>query len=88
MQLTVTADWTQPQPGADRIAIGGYTAVVVESEVKIRNFLGIEQTVFEYTVLHDHLAIVETGHRWTRENAKEVVEAIIANHAANQHANV
>lgn len=78
MNLTVTADWTQPTPTADRIAIAGYTAVV---EAKIMGYVDSSIPVYEYTVLRDHLEIVAVGHRVDRIAAHLTVERIIAEHA-------
>lgn len=79
MKLTLTADWTQPVPGVDRIAIGGYTAVV---ERVLRNLFPDDVVgVYQYTVLHDHHEIVEVGQREDRNRARQAVEVIIALHA-------
>lgn len=73
MQLTLTADWTQPTATCDRIAIAGYTAVVEA----VTTATG---TVYEFTVLRDHYEIVEVGIRRDRIAAQISVETIIANH--------
>lgn len=80
MQLTVTADWTQPTPTADRIEIAGYTAVV--EAVTISDGVGPDFTAYQYTVLRDHLEIVETGKRLDRATALGRVELVIAEHIA------
>jgi hypothetical protein len=77
MQLTVTAEWTHPTPTADRIAIAGYTAVV--EAVDVPNGPSAH-TAYQYTVLRDHLEIVEVGHRFDRIAAHLTVERIIAEH--------
>lgn len=80
MQLTLTADWTNPTSTASRIAIAGYTAVVdVAAGV---NLLGEDVPLYEFTVLRDHFEIVEVGQRGSRVAAQEAVERIIAEHAA------
>lgn len=76
MQITVTADWTSPTPTTDRIAIAGYTAVVEA----VPGWPVGHDVVFEYTVLRDHIEIVEVGHRVDRIAAQITVERIIAEH--------
>lgn len=86
MKLTLTAPWTQPAPGVDRLAIGGYTAVV---ERVLRNlFPGDVVGVYQYTVLHDHFAIIAQGHRQDRSGARLAVEDVIRNHAQSAQADV
>lgn len=78
MQLTVTAEWTHPTPTADRIEIAGYTAVIETTSVV--DITGTVVPAYEFTVLRDHLEIVEVGHRMDRIAAQITVERIIAEH--------
>jgi hypothetical protein len=78
MQLTLTADWTQPTVDADRLAIAGYTAVI--ETVPAHDHNG-PFTAFQYTVLRDHFEIVTTGACATRGAARLAVERTIAEHA-------
>ena len=75
MNLTLTADWTNPTPGNARIAIGGYTAVIEPGTID-----GRLVDAYEFTILRDHFEIVEVGVRTSVAKAKQAVEAIIADH--------
>ena len=76
MQLTVTADWTQPTPTVDRIAIAGYTAAVAA----VPGWPVGQEVVYEYTIWRGDFEIVVEGHRTTREAAIVTVENAIVDH--------
>lgn len=79
MELTLSADWTQPTPDAIRLAIGGYTAVV--QTVDTHDLMGRPVQVYEYTVLRDHLEIIGVGNRPTLAASQQIAEELIAAHA-------
>lgn len=80
MELTVTADWTQPTATVRRIDIAGYTGTIAQRPWTQLN--GTDITAYEYTVLHDHREIVEVGIRLDSFAAELTVERIIAEHLA------
>lgn len=81
VQLTVIAEWTQPTPTTDRLAIAGYTAVVEEITIPGDPAVGAFNA-YQYTVLRDHFEIVEVGKRLDRRTALGRVELVIRDHIA------
>lgn len=72
MEITVKAEWEKFSDLGLRIEIAGYTAAVEA----VRTHHGA--TIFEFTVLQDHLRIVEVGQRAGRVEATIAAESAIA----------
>jgi len=80
MELTLRADWRE----ADDIVIKR-TADYRQLVLRIAGYsAAVEQMdgVWQYTVLHDHLEVVEVGQRTTLAAAKVAAEVLIGTHAA------
>lgn len=79
MRVEVEADWVYvdtKQVKGWRIEIAGYTAVIEEvSTADWKN--GDYSKVYQFTVLQDHLRVVEVGQRPRLDTAKVAAEVII-----------
>ncbi|AXQ51652.1 hypothetical protein SEA_COLT_40 [Mycobacterium phage Colt] len=79
MKVTVTAEWQEFHRNdvhGHRIEVAGYTAVVEQvSKADWKN--GDYSPVWQFTVLQDHLRIVEVGQRDALQDAKSAAEAVI-----------